>query len=248
MSVVNELLTDSNETVLTSSNFASAVGVHSSVKNYVNRAYLEICAKEVQWPFLRANNSNINEPFAGNVSVDISAGTRWYLLKSGSTSTSTDYAKIDWESFYITTQDVPGATTPYVQKNLKYISHQEWNRLFQAAENSDASSEQNYSEPSFVFPSLDGRYFGVSGLPDKTYKVYFNAWVQPTQLSTYNDEIAIPDMWKPVLLDRASYFLHMFKKEFQEATLAERSYNRGLALMRRTLIGRQSDRMLDDRR
>jgi hypothetical protein len=54
-------------------------------------------------------------------------------------------------------------------------------------------------------------------------------------------------MYKPVLLHRARYYMHMFKKDYQEATLSDRAYTAGLRQMRRTLMGRHSDYMRDDR-
>jgi hypothetical protein len=42
--------------------------------------------------------------------------------------------------------------------------------------------------------------------------------------------------------------MHFFKKDYEEATLAERAYKNNLSSMRRGLIGNKSDTMRDDRK
>lgn len=247
LQVVNEILVDSNEVQLTDASFANAVGIQLAAKNYINRAYLEICGQEVEWPFLAAADSNTNEPYAGNVSVDTVLGTRWYKLKTGSTSVSSDYGKVDWDSFYLTTEGVAGETAPYEQVNLSYIPFDEWKQRYSEQENTDSSETQDYGIPKRVIHSLDGRFFGLSPIPDKVYKVYFTAWVKATKLSASTDTVLIPDEYVPVLVNRANYYLQMFKKDYQEATLSDRAYRVGLSQMRRALMGRQSDYMRDDR-
>lgn len=247
LQATNEILVESNEVKLTSSNFAGAVGVQEYVKNKVNAAYMEICAAEEEWPWLSAAAANTNEPYQGNVYIETVAGQRWYLLKTGSTGLATDYAKIDWDTFYLTEHQATGASSPYDHKVLQYTAFDHWVQKYSKSENQDVSGDQNYGLPERVVRSQDGRYFGLSPIPDGVYRVYFNAWVQPTALSAHGDTILIPDMFMPVLYDKVRYYMQLFKKDYQEATLAERAYEKGLKNMRRKLIGKQSDYMRDDR-
>ena len=116
----NELLRESNEVVLTSSNFSSALGIQQFAKDCVNRAYNDIVSAEPQWSFLATGESGGTDPMYGNVSVETVAGTRWYELKAASSSVTTDYGSIDWDDFYLTTISVSGESSPYISKNLKY--------------------------------------------------------------------------------------------------------------------------------
>ena len=99
LQLTNELLREMNEVVLTSSNFSSAIGLQAHAQDCVNRAYLDIVLEEPQWPFLATGLSGATDPMYGNVYVETVAGTRWYLLKSDSSSLTTDYSYIDWNNF-----------------------------------------------------------------------------------------------------------------------------------------------------
>lgn len=245
---VNDILVESNEVVLNTANFASAVGLQDYAKSSVNRAYLEICAKEEEWPFLAAAESNTNEPYAGNTLVESSEGIRWYLLKAGSADTRSDFSKVDWDSFYMTSDGATAQVTPFEYENLTYTTFQHWKDRFQEWEDADTGSdgEGAHGIPSRVVESLDGRYFGLSPIPDGAYSVFFTAWVQPTQLSADTDAILIPDMYIPVLLSRAGYYLLKFKKDIDEARESNSEYKMGLKDMRRNLIGNPDDYMRDD--
>jgi hypothetical protein len=247
LDAVNDLLTETNEVQLTASNFSSAVGIHAFIKNAVNRSYLDICTYKKTWPFLSAASSNINDPFAGNITVDVTTGQRWYLLKSGATNVTNDFSKVDWDSFFITTEGVVGATEPYVYKNLKPVSFNDWMARGFVSEAVDAGSTQTYAVPDYVIASKDGRYFGLSSIPNDDMKVYFNAWIQPTRLSAYSDEILIPDKYINVLYDKARYYIHQFKENEMQASLSRQDYRDGIKKMSIDLIGEEPRDFRDDR-
>jgi hypothetical protein len=60
---------------------------------------------------------------------------------------------------------------------------------------------------------MDGRSFGLSPIPDKAYKIWYFAFVAPTELVDYSDNIIFPDVFKTVLLARARYYIHQFKEK-----------------------------------
>jgi hypothetical protein len=244
---VNKVLQGSNEVVLTATNFATAVGVQDYAKTVINTAYLEICSEEEEWPWLSAAASNINAPYSWNITMETVAGQRWYLIKTGSTSLVTDYSKIDWDSFTLTTEGATGRTAPYVHEDLTYTTFNHWKKKYSSQEEADAGSEQTYGIPTRVVESKDGRYLALSPIPDSVYGIYFEAWVNPTNLSAYGDAILIPDMYLPVLQHRAREYFLDFKKDIEESTKAGRNFERGMRTMRRNLIGNQSDYMRDDR-
>ena len=243
----NELLRESNEVVLTSSNFSSAVGIQSHIKDCVNRAYKDIVSAEPQWSFLATGESGATDPMYGNVSVDTVAGQRWYELKSASSSITTDYGAVDWDDFYLTTISVSGESAPYVSRNLRFVTLEDWKDFRREAENIDDADSQNWGEPSVVFRSPDGRNFGVSPIPKKVYKVWFFAWDLPTALSAHDDAIVFPDMYTPVLIARARYFMHQFKDNPQASAFALDDYRKGLRLMRSNLLDPIPNYITDDR-
>lgn len=247
LDLTNELLREMNEIALTSSNFATALGIQAHVKDCVNRAYLDIVLEEPQWPFLAVGESGATDPLYGNVTVETVANQRWYELKAVSSSLIDDYGYVNWDNFYLTTVGVSGETAPYVSRNLRFITLEQWKDYYRPRENADDAENANGGEPFRVFRSSDGRNFGLSPIPDKVYRIHFFAFNQPSQLSTYGDTIVFPDVYKTVLLARARYYVHQFKENIQPAALALEDYRRGLRLMKNALMLPAPTYIKDDR-
>ena len=107
--LTNSILSELNEVQLTSSNFGAAKGIQQFVKNAVNRAYFDIANENPEFPWLSTTCAGVDNQEYGNSFVDTTAGTRWYFLKkhsSGAHGTSKDFGRIDWDNFYLTTEDV----------------------------------------------------------------------------------------------------------------------------------------------
>ena len=247
LTLTNEVLRELNEVQLTSANFGSAVGIQAFVKEATNRALNDIANEEPQLPFFATAASGGTDPFYGNVTVATVAGTRWYTLKSGSSSITTDYASIDWDDFYITTISVSGESAPYVSKGLKFISLTDWRRYLRDQENADDADTQNHGEPQFVVRSPDHRKFGLSPISDKVYNVHFYAYDAPTELSAHGDTIVFPDQYASVIMARTRYYVHQFKENLQQAAFALDDYKKGMKRMKSNLINPQPKSMTDDR-
>ena len=247
LTLTNETLRELNEVQLTSSNFSDAVGIQAFVKESINRALNDIANEEPQLPFFAAAASGDTDPFYGNVTVATVKGTRWYTLKSGSSSITTDYSSIDWDDFYITTISVSGESAPYVSRGLKFISLADWRRYLRDSENSDDADGQVHGEPRYVVRSPDHRKFGLSPIPDKVYNVHFYAYSKPTALSAHGDAIVLPDQYAPVILARTRYYVHQFKENLQQAAFALDDYKKGMKYMKSNLINPQPKSMTDDR-
>ena len=183
----------------------------------------------------------------GNVSIDTVAGTRWYELKPASSSITADYNSIDWDNFYLTTVGVSGESAPYVSRNLRFTTIEEFKDYFREAENSDDADAQNYGEPRRVLRSPDSRKFGLSPIPDKVYKVWFFAYALPTALDAHGDTLVFPEVYSVVLLARARYYIWQFKDNPQAASFALADYKRGLDRMRSNLIEPTPTYFKDDR-
>ena len=244
----NEVLRELNEVVLTSGSFASATGIQGFVKDAINKSLFDVANAEPQLPFFSAGVSGSTDPFYGNVTVATVAGQRWYTLKASSSSITSDYAAVDWDDFYITTINVSGESAPYTSTGLKYLTLADWKRYYRDAENADDADTQNYGEPKYVYKSPDHRKFGLSPIPDKVYNVHFYAFEKPTALSSFSDEITMPDQYKNVLTAKARYYVHQFKDNLQQAAFALDDYKKAVRVMKSNLINPQPKYMTDDRR
>ncbi len=244
----NEVLRELNEVVLTSGSFASATGIQGFVKDAINKSLFDVANAEPQLPFFSAGVSGSTDPFYGNVTVATVAGQRWYTLKSSSSSIITDYSSVDWDDFYITTINVSGESAPYTSTGLKFLTLADWKRYYRDAENADDADTQSYGEPRYVYKSPDHRKFGLSPIPDKVYNVHFYAFEKPTALSSFSDEITMPDQYKNVLTSKARYYVHQFKDNLQQAAFALDDYRKAVKVMKSNLINPQPKYMTDDRR
>lgn len=247
LTLTNDILRELNEIELTSATFASAKGIQNFVKNSINKSINDIANEEPQLPFFAVAASGETDPFYGNVTVPSVAGTRWYLLKSGSSNITTDYSSIDWDDFYLTTINVSGETAPYVSQGLKFITLDDWTRYLRDAENNDDADTQQYGQPKYVIRSPDHRKFGLSPIPDKVYNVHFYAYAAPTSLSAYSDEIALPDQYSNVITARARYYVWQFKESPQQAAFAMDDYKKGMRHMKSNLINPSPSYIGDDR-
>jgi hypothetical protein len=247
LDITNEVLRELNEVPLTAANFTNATGIQKFVKDSVNKAIFDIANQEPQLPFFAAGASGATDPFYGNVTSATTAGTRWYTLKSGSSSITTDYASIDWDDFYVTTINVSGETSPYVSKGLKFLTLDDWKRYYRDSENADDADTQNHGEPRFVIKSPDARKFGLSPIPDKVYNIHFYAFVRPTALSAYDDTIVLPEQYSNIITARVRYYIWQFKESPQQAAFALDDYKKGMKYMKSNLMNPAPKYMTDDR-
>ena len=247
LDITNEILRELNEVPLTSANFASAKGFQSFVKDAVNKAIFDVANEEPQLPFFSAGVSGGTDPFYGNVTVATVAGTRWYLLKSDSSSLATDYGSIDWDDFYMTTINVSGESAPYVSKGLQFLTLADWKRYHRDNENADDADTQAYGEPKYVIKSPDSRKFGLSPIPDKVYNIHFYAFNRPTALSAYSDTIVIPEQYSNVITSKVRYYVWQFKESPQQAAFALEDYRKAMKNMKSNLMNPQPKYMTDDR-
>ena len=248
LDLTNEVLRELNEIPLTAANFANATGFQKFVKDTVNKSIFDIANEEPQLPFFSAGVSGSTDPFYGNVTVATVAGQRWYTLKAGSSSITTDYASIDWDDFYVTTINVSGETAPYVSKGLRFLTLDDWKRYYRDSENEDDANTQNHGEPKFVIKSPDNRKFGLSPIPDKVYNVHFYAFVRPTALSAYDDTMVLPEQYSNIVTARMRYYVWQFKESPQQAAFALDDYKKGLKYMKSNLMNPTPKYMTDDRR
>src|SRR5210317_7593 len=244
LSMTNELLVEINEPQLTT--VTGAVAIQKFVTNCVNRAYFDIVDAQDTWSWLTtaAPQNNYN----GNTYIETVSGTRWYLLKTGSSSVDTDYSNVDWDSFTLTEEGVTGKTAPYTIHSLSFVTLETWKDFYASSEEQDKSNQQNYGVPTKIIRSEDGRRFGLSPIPDGVYRIYFNAFNRPSALANDTDVVLFPEQYKPVLLARARYYIYQFKDNISQTQLALDEYKKGLDKMIEQLNAPQPKYVEDDRR
>jgi hypothetical protein len=243
----NEILRELNEVELTAANFSDSVGIQTHVKDLINRSYLDMVNEEPQWPFLAIGESGATDPMYGNTYIETVAGTRWYELKAAASSIKDDYGSVDWDNFMLTTVGVSGESAPYTIRNLRYTSTEEWKDYYRLGQNKDDADQANGGTPSRVIKSPGNRKFGLSPIPDQVYRIWFYAYTLPTELSAHGDEIVFPDLYVPVLINRARYYMHQFKDNAQNSAFALEDYKRGLRTMKLHLMDATPNYFKDDR-
>lgn len=244
LSMTNELLVEINEPEITT--ISGAVAIQKFVANCVNRAYFDIVDSQDTWSWLTtaAPQNNYN----GNTYIETTAGTRWYLLKTGSTSVDTDYSNVDWDSFTLTEEGVSGKTAPYTIRSLPFVTLETWKDFYAQSEEKDKSDTQLYGVPERILRSEDGRRVGLSPIPNGVYRIYFNAFNRPSALTNDTDVVLFPEQYKPVLLARARYYIYQFKDNISQTQLALDEYKKGLNKMIEQLNAPQPKYVEDDRR
>ena len=140
-----------------------------------------------------------------------------------------------------------GETAPYEARNLRFTTIEEWKDYRRISENLDDADTQQYGVPDRVIKSPDNRKFGLSAIPDKVYRIWFYAYTLPTELSAFGDETVFPNTYKPVLLNRARYYIYQFKESPQFSAFALEDYKRGLRLMKLNLMEPTPGYFKDDR-
>lgn len=245
LQLVNDMLSEMNEVILTESTFSNAVNIQRTTKEVVNRAYFDLNNPQYKWPWLSAGESQDN--MYGNTYIETVAGTRWYLLKDGSTSINTDYGHVDWDHFTLTEEGVAGKTAPYTVRNLTYTTVEEWRDWYGVSEETNKYNTESYATPRRILRSPDNRRFGLSPIPDEVYRIYFYAWNRPTALANAADVIAIPDQYYGVLLARTRYYMWQRKENAAQASIALEEYKEGLRGMKQQEIAPAPDYLSDNR-
>lgn len=124
--------------------------------------------------------------------------------------------------------------------NLYYMQYDEWRRYYKLTD--DRMTPLAYSRPQRVFATNDSK-FGVTYKPDKAYVVSYDYWQAPAQLSLYTDTSNIPDRYEPIVIDGALYYMYMFRDNMEQAGVAKKAFDKGIAQMRTDLINKSTKMM-----
>jgi len=211
--LVNDVNRRLNEVELTSSNFATAVGFYSSVKESVNNAIRFINQEQYEWPYNHVEQEDT-----------LVAGSIRY-------PTPSDAKTIDYDSFRIKRDDTLGNDT----KRLKIISYEEYLDKFIDLEYNTSTSIRQL--PDFVFRAPSNEY-GMVPPPDKAYEVVYEYYRLPVDLENPTDVPTVPEQFRHVIVDGAMYYAYLFRGNSQDATIMNQKFLEGIKNMRSLYINR----------
>lgn len=212
LGLANDVATRLNETHLTSSNFSTATGFYSAIKEAVNSSLRHINQSQFGWPF----NHNTQEQ-------TLEAGVTRYAIPAES-------KYVDFDTFRVrrdTSLDLGKAD------RLKQLSYDEYiDRYIDQEDETDATKG---GPPKYIFRTQNNE-FGVVPLPDKAYQVDFEYFTFPVDLELYSDVPSVPERFKYVIVDGAMYYAYMFRDNLEMASVSQQKFDAGVKQMRVLLI------------
>jgi hypothetical protein len=213
--LTNEVNRRLNEVELTSTNFGSASGFYSQIKDSVNAALRDIYDAGQDWPF----NHVINED-----TLDV--GVSRYAFPA-------DASTIDFDTFRIKADETLGNTTV----KLTVMQYEEYLEKAVDQEYSTDTSKRTIPKNIVQAPSLE---WVVVPAPDQAYEIVYEYYQVPADLVSATDVPTVPERFRHVIIDGAMYHAYMFRSNEQAAKLAEDKFKEGIKRMRSMLINRVS--------
>ena len=231
LQIVNQILEELNETLLTEGKFAGARGLQRFAKTAVNKAYMDILGVSTEWPWLHNTVSRVE----GTEVLTLAPGTQWYDFAA-------DEIDVDWYTVYITDKDpeTPSTSVPLVSENLEYKPYDAWARDDRPVDNQ--RTVETRGTPCFVIRH-PGAKLGFSPVPDKTYYIEYFVWKPGTSFTLATDLVPFAQEFENVLLSRAMYYMWKQKGNLEFAGMSRGDYKTGVQNMQRILISTQEERM-----
>jgi len=212
--LVNEVLRDVNEVPITSVEFPTARGVQDFVKKAVNRAYMDIVNASTEWPWL--TNTGGTNRFQ---QVSTVADQQWYALGQS-------------HNIDLTTVMLINGTDKFP---LEYISYDHWAQSNKVTEDS--------ALPCAIFKHPTNDLYGLSNTPDDVYTLEFSLWDPATEFVNDVDLMPFADQYYTVLINRALFYVWMWRENLDHANMVDKTYDEGLKEMKRHLVGNKLERM-----
>lgn len=212
LGLTNDVCARLNETQLTSSNFTSAVGFYSQIKEAVNSSIRYINQSHDNWPF----NHNTQEK-------TLVAGTTRYAFEL-------DTRRVDFDTFRIKRDVSLDVGSGY---RLDPITYDEYiDRYIDQEYETDTSKG---GVPEYVFRTQDEK-FGVVPFPDQAYTIEYEYFSFQDDLVSATDTTNIPERYRHVIIDGAMYYAYMFRDNVEQAGFSLRKFDQGVVNMRKQLV------------
>ena len=213
LGLINDVNRRLNEVELTSSNFATATGEYSMIKDAVNSAIRYINQHEYEWPF---NHVEAEET--------LTAGTIRYAYPS-------DAKTLDMDSFRIKRNTTFNNST----KRLRLISYEEYLDKYVDYEYDTDTSIRTLPEYVFRTPNQE---FGLVAPPDNAYELVYEYYRLPVDLINATDVPSVPEQFRYMITNGAMHFAYMFRGEGQEAAMIQQRFDDEIKQLRSLYINR----------
>ena len=175
--------------------------------------------------------TNFREGAILDTTFTATAQTSYVYVESDGVQLDVDYVRVSRED--VTT------------RKLRYISYDDYLQRFK--EQDDRNSSGHHGMPQYVYRKPDYSSFGVTPIPDKTdYLISYDYYTTHTDLSAHGDNMALPDRFSPLIVDRCKYYTYMLRSDPDHANLSNRDYLRKLNLLKTDYASR-ADYMRDTR-
>ena len=175
--------------------------------------------------------TNFREGAILDTTFTATAQTSYVYVESDGVQLDVDYIRVSRED--VTT------------RKLRYISYDDYLQRFR--EQDDRNSSGHHGMPQYVYRKPDYSSFGLTPIPDKNdYLISYDYYTTHTDLSAHGDNMALPDRFSPLIVDRSKYYVYMLRSDPDHANLSNRDYQRKLNLLKTDYASR-ADYMRDTR-
>ena len=175
--------------------------------------------------------TNFREGAILDTTFTATAQTSYVYVESDGVQLDVDYVRVSRED--VTT------------RKLRYISYDDYLQRFR--EQDDRNSSGHHGMPQYVYRKPDYTSFGLTPIPDKNdYLISYDYYTTHTDLSAHGDNMALPDRFSPLIVDRSKYYVYMLRSDPDHANLSNRDYQRKLNLLKTDYASR-ADYMRDTR-
>jgi len=213
LGLVNDVNRRLNEVTLTTSNFATATGEYSMIKDAVNASIRFINQHEYEWPYNHVTEEET-----------LTAGIVRYTFPS-------DTKTINFNSFRIKRNDTLGNET----KKLNIITYEEYLDTYADIEYNTSTSLRSCPTLVFKAPSSE---FGLVNAPDKAYELVYEYYRLPVDLINATDVPSVPEQFRYVIVNGAMHFAYLFRGESQESAMMQGRFEQEIKQMRSLYINR----------
>ena len=213
LGLVNDVNRRLNEVELTSSNFLTAVGAYSMIKDAVNASIRFVNQHEFEWPYNHVTEEETLTP--GIVRYAFPADTKI----------------LNMNSFRIKRNDTLGNES----RKLSVLSYEEYLEKYVDIEYNTSTNLRQL--PTFVFkaPSTE---FGLVNPPDKAYELVYEYYRLPVDLINATDVPTVPEQFRYVLVNGAMHFAYLFRGESTESDMMQSRFEQEIKQMRSLYINR----------